>query len=222
MGTRNLTMVIDKVGDTKIAQYGQWDGYPEGQGKTILNFCREKGNLDKLQKMLPLCKFFNRCNDIDAWLEDYDSKCPRYTNEPDNRTKEMITWFENFCTRDLGGDILNSVAYANLDELPQEHNGKIYLRDESEFGQESLFCEYAYCVNFNTNKLMVFEGFNKDKSLEHEFFVADQEEVDKHIKEFGYGYYGCKLIKEYDLNDLPTAEDFVKELREIMKGEEDE
>lgn len=31
MGTRNLTAVyLD--GQYKVAQYGQWDGYPEGQG----------------------------------------------------------------------------------------------------------------------------------------------------------------------------------------------
>lgn len=31
MGTRNLTAVyID--GEYKVAQYGQWDGYPEGPG----------------------------------------------------------------------------------------------------------------------------------------------------------------------------------------------
>jgi len=37
MGTRNLTMVISD-GKTKIAQYGQWDGYPSGQGADILAF----------------------------------------------------------------------------------------------------------------------------------------------------------------------------------------
>lgn len=35
MGTRNLTAVyLD--GQYKVAQYGQWDGYPEGQGITAL------------------------------------------------------------------------------------------------------------------------------------------------------------------------------------------
>ena len=36
MGTRNLTKVIDKNGVIKVAQYGQWDGYPAGQGVTAL------------------------------------------------------------------------------------------------------------------------------------------------------------------------------------------
>ena len=37
MGTRNLTTVI-KNSETKVAQYGQWDGYPGGQGLTALKF----------------------------------------------------------------------------------------------------------------------------------------------------------------------------------------
>ncbi len=41
MGTRNLTCVyLD--GKCKVAQYGQWDGYPEGQGVTCLNFLRDE------------------------------------------------------------------------------------------------------------------------------------------------------------------------------------
>ena len=40
MGTRHMVgVVLD--GDFKIAQYGQWDGYPEGQGKTVLDFLRK-------------------------------------------------------------------------------------------------------------------------------------------------------------------------------------
>lgn len=39
MGTRNLTCVYLN-GEYKVAQYGQWDGYPSGQGATALNFLR--------------------------------------------------------------------------------------------------------------------------------------------------------------------------------------
>jgi len=33
MGTRHLSMAYNKGGEVKVAQYGQWDGYPEGQGQ---------------------------------------------------------------------------------------------------------------------------------------------------------------------------------------------
>ena len=49
-------------------------------------------------------------------------------------------------------------------ELISSHNGYIYLFDDHEFGQDSLMCEWAYMVDLQTNKFMVFEGFNKDKS----------------------------------------------------------
>ena len=39
MGTRNLTMVIHEKKPV-IAQYGQWDGYPAGQGTTVLEFLK--------------------------------------------------------------------------------------------------------------------------------------------------------------------------------------
>src|SRR4051812_8314171 len=37
MGTRHLTRVIVN-GQCVISQYGQWDGYPTGQGHTIAKF----------------------------------------------------------------------------------------------------------------------------------------------------------------------------------------
>jgi len=55
MGTRNLTMVISG-GETKIAQYGQWDGYPRGQGKTCLEFLKAN-NLDKFKEKLKLLRW---------------------------------------------------------------------------------------------------------------------------------------------------------------------
>lgn len=56
MGTRNLTMmVID--GKFRIAQYGQWDGYPEGQGITILKFMRDKFTPSFVFEKFPKIKF---------------------------------------------------------------------------------------------------------------------------------------------------------------------
>ena len=48
MGTRNLTVVKDLQGTTKIAQYGQWDGYPQYSGIKALEFLRDKVNVGNL------------------------------------------------------------------------------------------------------------------------------------------------------------------------------
>ena len=39
MGTRHLICVVSD-NQYRIAQYGQWDGYPEGQGAAILEFLK--------------------------------------------------------------------------------------------------------------------------------------------------------------------------------------
>ena len=81
-------------------------------------------------------------------------------------------------------------------------------------------CEWAYCINLQTNKLECFTGFNKNKEKEHKRFATIQEKVDKHFSYADYRYYGIKLVKEYDLDNLPTKDDFVKEL-EAQESEND-
>ena len=57
MGTRGLTSV--KVnGETKIAQYGQWDHYPSGQGIVALNFLRNF-NEEHFRTQLSKCRFID-------------------------------------------------------------------------------------------------------------------------------------------------------------------
>ena len=55
MGTRNLTIAV-MDGKTRVAQYGQWDGYPEGQGTTILEFLKS-ADLDLFKKKLETTAF---------------------------------------------------------------------------------------------------------------------------------------------------------------------
>ena len=48
MGTRHMIGVVSD-GKYRVAQYGQWDGYPSGQGVGILEFLID-GNLDALKR----------------------------------------------------------------------------------------------------------------------------------------------------------------------------
>lgn len=51
MGTRHLQVAIAKSGEKRLSQYGQWDGYPDGQGVEILRWLRE-ADLEKYNQEL--------------------------------------------------------------------------------------------------------------------------------------------------------------------------
>lgn len=74
MGTRNITAVfID--GEYKIAQYGQWDGYPEGQGRRALEFLNNT-DLEQFKEKVKLCRFITddelEAIDDDTWLQTHN------------------------------------------------------------------------------------------------------------------------------------------------------
>lgn len=151
MGTRNLTMVIDQNGNKKIAQYGQWDGYPSGQGATVLNFFRDKENVQKLIDKLPIVRFLEFDGRDKEFIDNYNSNTSKWSNEPDNRTPEQIQWFKTYMTRDLGAMILYSVINSNDAEillLDQEYTAKSTINHRS-------MIEWTYVVNLQENKLKV-------------------------------------------------------------------
>src|ERR1051325_10492051 len=51
MGTRNLICLFYK-GRFVVAQYCQWDGYPEGQGVTLVKFLQVPNNIQRLKNGL--------------------------------------------------------------------------------------------------------------------------------------------------------------------------
>ena len=55
MGTRHLICAISDD-EYRIAQYGQWDGYPEGQGAAILEFLKSP-MVEQLRKNLERCSW---------------------------------------------------------------------------------------------------------------------------------------------------------------------
>ena len=163
--------------------------------------------MDRLEQVLPNLKFYNDYKEFYKYIDEYKNRCPRwnYTEHkmsPDNRTEADLYWFDKTQTRDLCARILDSIITLDKTKLPKEHNNIIYLYDDSDFGKDSLFCEWAYCINFETNKLECFKGFNTDKSKEHPRFTTNSDE----------DYYGIVLIKEFDLDNLPSEDDFIKEL----------
>lgn len=173
MGTRNLTCVYLN-GEYKVAQYGQWDGYPDGVGITILDTLRNTSLLGLKQAV---------------------SECHFATEEEKEHIQSLGTdWINHYpqMSRDVGGEILNQIMINNVRVL---HN-------KLEFAKDSLFCEWAYVVDFDSEKFEVYDGFNQEPLTESDRFYFGGHMEDN-------GYYPVKKVAEFDLNNLPTEEEFL-------------
>jgi hypothetical protein len=149
MGTRNLTVVKDKNGTTRVAQYGQWDGYPQYSGIEALKFLREEMNQEKLLKRLTLVQFIDD-QEAEAIWEGFDHD----DNDPTKYDLEYPG-----LTRNTGIGILEAVASATE---------TLKTIDNSEFAKDDLFCEGVYGVDFSTNKFIsIYHGKKVDFDLDN-------------------------------------------------------
>jgi hypothetical protein len=154
MGTRNLTMVIDKEGVKKVAQYGQWDGYPSGVGLSILVFLKDSDLFSKMVENLKKTRFLDLEGVDKEFIEDYNRNAPEWSNEPDNRTKEQIKWFSTYCHRDLAEKVLINIA--NSDDK------EIILMDRESTGRSGGWVEYSYIINLKEGSFGVYNHIDEE------------------------------------------------------------
>lgn len=128
MGTRNLTKVI-KGGETVVAQYGQWDGYPSYSGIEALKFLRDSENIEALDETVDLC-----------WQgtdEEFENAMESVRNSEDQGVMYK-TLFPSL-HRDTGIGILEVIANSN----------GVILNLDPEFENDTLMCEGVYTVDLD-------------------------------------------------------------------------
>ena len=136
MGTRNLTKVIDRNGEIKVAQYGQWDGYPSGQGLNALYHATAHA---QIEKGLAKVRFAN-----EAELQEIYAKFPEMNFFGTEDSKAFGLYYPNL-TRDTCADILGVVAWSV---------GEVVLWDDSDFENDDLMCEGVYTIDFQQGKFI--------------------------------------------------------------------
>lgn len=206
MGTRGLTAVI-LDGEIKIAQYGQWDHYPDGQGVRALTFCRDVLADDAKREAFIVnvrrCRFTT-----DADIDEAEEWCKSIgIHDGWMDMAQSKKWHERFplWTRDHGAKILSLVA---------EHggDGPIVLRNSWSFGADSLFCEWAYVVDLTAGTLEVYKGFNKGESVGR--FASLPPDDDSNGD-----YKPVTLVATFQIGNLPTDAEFCAALN---KSEDEE
>ena len=149
MGTRHLIAVV-AGGKYRVAQYGQWDGYPEGQGVTVFQFCKDPKKLELLATKVLLCDEVTPDAFKAAWVACGASPDSEFVSmEVGEKFREKFPHL----SRECGAGILELIASSSEGLALQMNQG---------FAGDSLFCEWAYVIDLDARRLEVFKGFNKE------------------------------------------------------------
>lgn len=184
MGTRHLVAVqID--GTYKIAQYGQWDGYPSGAGVKVLDFLKF-ADLEHFKKQLQKLSWISERELEERWAQAGAAPKANFVSlavaeELRKRWPEL--------SRDTGANVLAIVYNA---EQP------LKLKDSIDFAKDGLFCEWAYVIDLDANTFEVWKGFGKEPAAEGRF---PGEVVD--------GYGPVFLRAKWSLDALPDEDEFL-------------
>lgn len=195
MGTRGLTVVVSD-GVNRVAQYGQWDHYPRGQGRTALAFCREHLSNDNgravFKEKLKLTRFISDEEHKKLWGGfgvDISSGFVAW-----DAGKAFGKLYPSL-SRDTGAQILSVIMNAEK-EVP--------LQDEFEFGADGLFCEWAWVIDLDKKVLEAYKGFSKEPAVGR--FA--------HLTPSAKAYQPISLDRAFLLDDLPSEETFLKSFGE--------
>jgi hypothetical protein len=201
MGTRHLVCVADG-GEYKVAQYGQFDGYPDGVGLHILRFVRWEDNLKQLKEGLKYLRW--------ATEEDYQrvkKECGLDDTGWMNMDQAEV-FGKHFpeLARETSSEILEMIVENAMRQRPKQ----IAIQDSIDFAGDSLFCEWAYVIDFDKGTLEVYKGFNQDPEAYRgqRFENAPLNEWKSHS---GNNYYPIVLAKTYFLDTLPSDDEFLND-----------
>ena len=121
MGTRNLIAVYSD-GNYKVAQYGQWDGHPSGQGVDILRILKSL-NMKQLKEKVNKCiwvtdeKYREYWKEFGVSIDDkfvscnigdkFNKKYPQFDRATESKILNLIAQSEN------GLELQNSIDFVN-------------------------------------------------------------------------------------------------------------
>lgn len=177
-----------------LAQYGQWDGYPSGQGAAILTFLRER--FDRAKFEAGLAHLYEPTEEQSAamWAEFGVDIVKSDGMVSFDKSEEYAKRYPSM-HRNNGAKILDQI---------QDATGPIPTRSELAFAGDGLFCEWGYVIDLDANTFEVFEGFSKEPTPPDSRFPSGAAWLSKDNE-----YEPIRLKHKFDLDALPTEEEFL-------------
>lgn len=151
--------------------YNHFDSYPTCLGANVVNFIKRHSN-EELNNIFNSIKLVDE-EDYPTEREALDLKQIGFGTEYKNK---KLNWYE----------ILGS-HYGDLNLYSE---GLTYMINHNDFVKDSLFCEWAYIINLDSNELEIYVGFQKEP--DNNRYIVDAPTKS--------GYYNCKLIESIPLD----------------------
>ena len=184
MGTRGAYGFRVK-GCDKVT-YNHFDSYPSMLGQNALELIKNNSD-DELKRMADDIVLVDETVKTTPQERKYVRKfADKHNITISDTTVGSKTLDDWYC---LLRDIQGSFYVYSL--------GFKYMIDSRDFLFDSLFCEYAYIINTDSNKLEVYKGFNKDKDAPGRYSRPTGD---------GSEYYGIALVKEIPFEEARKLE----------------
>ena len=193
MGTRGC-YGFRKNGEDKLT-YNHWDSYPDCLGTDVVEFC-------KATSVAEMNEIFDRIILVEEGgkpTKKQIDECIEFYNEGVS-TGKLDDWY--CLLRESQGD------------LNVYKNGLKYIIDSCEFIKDSLFCEYAYIINLDTNCLEFWRGFQDKPDKNNRYGAETHDNTDK--------YYPCKMISYYALDTDKNVEEIVADMNYIANKDDND
>ena len=175
MSTRGL-FGFRKDGKDKLT-YNHFDSYQDYLGRVMAKFCAEH----KVSELKAVCDSIELVDEESTPTIEQITKCVKAGYYDLNvSTQSVGDWY--CILREMQG---NPEEYAK--NFKNGHG--TYMIDSHEFIQNSLFCEYAYIINLDTEKLEFWIGFQHRAQAGNRYGETTN----------GRGYYPCRLLLEIPL-----------------------
>ncbi|KAF9042050.1 hypothetical protein BJ165DRAFT_1415888 [Panaeolus papilionaceus] len=160
MGTRHLICIWWKD-QWVVAQYGQWDGYPESQRVDIFQFLILPRNLENLKLGLERHTYQVSKEDLEAIHAECKQLYPCLTRDAAARVLGLIA------RAAVSGEDDEEDAINGNTENPKPSK-KIPLVLSLTFANDGLFCEWAYVIDLDKEVLEIYGG-SEHKHEGHRF-----------------------------------------------------
>jgi hypothetical protein len=196
MSTRGL--IGFRYNDTDKLIYNHSDSRPDVLGLKILRELRDVDNWDVVRERTESLVAVPETRKLDDCSSMAETEIRRYFPDFEHKS-EPKNYYDLY--RPLQGTL-----------KPYLEGKLMFMPDASDFICNSLYCDWAYIVNLDTNHFEVWKGQQTKLNPENRY----GKEADR------MGYYPCIRIEGYDLKHLPEPGRYLSDylfFRELTGGD---